>query len=151
MTEFAVCYGGSGFKPRTTDLQSGALPLSHLSSSILLDIGEYRAIEVTQRTDFSHFIFYTTVYIHALITTKWARYSGQDTGGQKTEGQETCGVHSGQDKGGQVSRWQDTCSRTRTRVSENCRKQEAKPQVSQALLHTWKSRAQPEKKQLGRN
>ncbi len=34
LTEFAVCWGGAGFEPRTTDLQSGALPLSHLSSSI---------------------------------------------------------------------------------------------------------------------
>ncbi len=34
LTEFAVCWGVAGFKPRTTDLQSGALPLSHLSSSI---------------------------------------------------------------------------------------------------------------------
>ncbi len=33
LTEFAVCWGGAGFEPRTTDLQSGALPLSHLSSS----------------------------------------------------------------------------------------------------------------------
>ncbi len=33
LPEFAVCWGGAGFKPRTTDLQSGALPLSHLSSS----------------------------------------------------------------------------------------------------------------------
>jgi hypothetical protein len=33
LTEFAVCWGGGGFEPRTTtDLQSGALPLSHLSS-----------------------------------------------------------------------------------------------------------------------
>ncbi len=32
LTEFAVCWGGAGFEPRTTDLQSGALPLSHLSS-----------------------------------------------------------------------------------------------------------------------
>ncbi len=31
LTEFA-CWGGAGFKPRTTDLQSGALPLSHLYS-----------------------------------------------------------------------------------------------------------------------
>ncbi len=30
--EFAVCRVGVGFEPRTTDLQSGALPLSHLSS-----------------------------------------------------------------------------------------------------------------------
>jgi hypothetical protein len=29
-----VCWGGAGFEPRTTDLQSGALPLSHLSSSL---------------------------------------------------------------------------------------------------------------------
>ncbi len=28
----SVCWGGAGFEPRTTDLQSGALPLSHLSS-----------------------------------------------------------------------------------------------------------------------
>jgi hypothetical protein len=34
MTEFSVCWGGAGFEPRTTDLQSGALPLSHLSSLI---------------------------------------------------------------------------------------------------------------------
>jgi hypothetical protein len=34
LTEFAVCWGGAGFEPRTTDLQSGALPLSHLSSLI---------------------------------------------------------------------------------------------------------------------
>jgi hypothetical protein len=27
-----MCWGGAGFEPRTTDLQSGALPLSHLSS-----------------------------------------------------------------------------------------------------------------------
>ncbi len=26
LTEFAVCWGGAGFEPRTTDLQSGALP-----------------------------------------------------------------------------------------------------------------------------
>jgi hypothetical protein len=32
LTEFAVCWGGAGFKPRTTDLQSGALPLNHLSN-----------------------------------------------------------------------------------------------------------------------
>jgi hypothetical protein len=32
LTEFAVCWVGAGFEPRTTDLQSGALPLSHLSS-----------------------------------------------------------------------------------------------------------------------
>ncbi len=32
LTEFAVCWGGAGFEPRTTDLQSGALPLSHLFS-----------------------------------------------------------------------------------------------------------------------
>jgi hypothetical protein len=32
LTEFAVCWGEAGFEPRTTDLQSGALPLSHLSS-----------------------------------------------------------------------------------------------------------------------
>ncbi len=32
LTEFSVCWGGAGFEPRTTDLQSGALPLSHLSS-----------------------------------------------------------------------------------------------------------------------
>ncbi len=32
LTEFAVCWGGAGFEPRTTDLQTGALPLSHLSS-----------------------------------------------------------------------------------------------------------------------
>ncbi len=32
LTEFAVYWGGAGFEPRTTDLQSGALPLSHLSS-----------------------------------------------------------------------------------------------------------------------
>ncbi len=34
LTEFAMCWGGAGFEPRTTDLQSGALPLSHLSSAI---------------------------------------------------------------------------------------------------------------------
>ncbi len=34
LTEFAVCWGGAGFEPRTTDMQSGALPLSHLSSLI---------------------------------------------------------------------------------------------------------------------
>ncbi len=34
LTELAVCCGGAGFIPRTTDLQSGALPLSHLSSAI---------------------------------------------------------------------------------------------------------------------
>jgi hypothetical protein len=34
LTEFAVCWGGAGFEPRTTDLQSGVLPLSHLSSCI---------------------------------------------------------------------------------------------------------------------
>jgi hypothetical protein len=34
LTEFAVCWGGAGFEPRTTDLQSGALPLSHLSSFV---------------------------------------------------------------------------------------------------------------------
>ncbi len=33
LTEFAVCWGEAGFEPRTTDLQSGALLLSHLSSS----------------------------------------------------------------------------------------------------------------------
>jgi hypothetical protein len=32
LAEFAMCWGGAGFEPRTTDLQSGALPLSHLSS-----------------------------------------------------------------------------------------------------------------------
>jgi hypothetical protein len=32
LTEFAACWGGAGFEPRTTDLQSGALPLSHLYS-----------------------------------------------------------------------------------------------------------------------
>ncbi len=32
LTEFAACWGGAGFEPRTTDLQSGVLPLSHLSS-----------------------------------------------------------------------------------------------------------------------
>ncbi len=31
LIEFAMCWGGAGFEPRTTDLQSGA-PLSHLSS-----------------------------------------------------------------------------------------------------------------------
>ncbi len=36
LTEFAMCWGGAGFKPRTTDLQSGALPLSHLSSKLQL-------------------------------------------------------------------------------------------------------------------
>jgi hypothetical protein len=36
LTEFAMCWGGAGFEPRTTDLQSGALPLSHLSSSPIL-------------------------------------------------------------------------------------------------------------------
>jgi hypothetical protein len=30
LTEFAMCWGGAGFEPRTTDLQSGALPLSHM-------------------------------------------------------------------------------------------------------------------------
>ncbi len=30
LTEFAVCWGGAGFEPRTNDLQSGALPLSLL-------------------------------------------------------------------------------------------------------------------------
>ncbi len=35
LTEFAVCWGGAGFEPRTTDLQLGALPLSHLSSIII--------------------------------------------------------------------------------------------------------------------
>jgi hypothetical protein len=35
LTEFAMCWGGAGFEPRTTDLQSGALPLSHLTSLIL--------------------------------------------------------------------------------------------------------------------
>jgi hypothetical protein len=34
LTEFAVCWGGTGFEPRTSDLQSGALPLSHLSSFV---------------------------------------------------------------------------------------------------------------------
>jgi hypothetical protein len=34
LTEFAVCWGEAGFEPRTTDLQSGALPLSHLSSEL---------------------------------------------------------------------------------------------------------------------
>jgi hypothetical protein len=29
-----VCWGGAGFEPRTTDLHSGAQPLSHLSSLI---------------------------------------------------------------------------------------------------------------------
>jgi hypothetical protein len=29
LTEFAICWGGAGFEPKTTDLQSGALPLSH--------------------------------------------------------------------------------------------------------------------------
>ncbi len=29
LTEFAVCWGGAGFEPRTTDLQSGVLPLCH--------------------------------------------------------------------------------------------------------------------------
>jgi hypothetical protein len=32
LTEFAVCWEGAGFELRTTDLQSGALPLSHHSS-----------------------------------------------------------------------------------------------------------------------
>jgi hypothetical protein len=32
LTEFAVRWRGAGFEPRTTELQSGALPLSHLSS-----------------------------------------------------------------------------------------------------------------------
>jgi hypothetical protein len=32
LTEFAVCCGGARFEPRTTDLQSGALTLSHHSS-----------------------------------------------------------------------------------------------------------------------
>ncbi len=32
LTEFAVCWEGAGFEPRTTALQSGALPLSYLSS-----------------------------------------------------------------------------------------------------------------------
>ncbi len=32
LTEFALCWGGAGLELRTTDLQSGALPLSHLSS-----------------------------------------------------------------------------------------------------------------------
>jgi hypothetical protein len=34
LTEFAMCCEGAGFEPRTTDLQSGALPLSHLSSLV---------------------------------------------------------------------------------------------------------------------
>ncbi len=34
LIEFVMCWGGAGFEPRTTDLQSGALPLSHLSSTI---------------------------------------------------------------------------------------------------------------------
>ncbi len=33
LTEFAVGWGAAGFEPRTTDLQSGAILLSHLSSS----------------------------------------------------------------------------------------------------------------------
>ncbi len=32
LTEFAICWGGARFEPGTTDLQSGVLPLSHLSS-----------------------------------------------------------------------------------------------------------------------
>jgi hypothetical protein len=35
LTEFALCWGGAGFEPWTTDLQSGALLLSHLSSSLV--------------------------------------------------------------------------------------------------------------------
>ncbi len=40
LTEFAVCWGGPGFEPRTTDLQSGALPYCsqvryHLKSGAL--------------------------------------------------------------------------------------------------------------------
>ncbi len=37
MTEFSVCWGGAGFEPRITDLQSGVLPLSHLSSYTFLN------------------------------------------------------------------------------------------------------------------
>jgi hypothetical protein len=32
LTEFTEYWGGAGFEHRTTDLQSGALPLSHLYS-----------------------------------------------------------------------------------------------------------------------
>ncbi len=38
LTEFAMCWGRAGFEPRTTDLQSGALPLSHLSSWLYIYI-----------------------------------------------------------------------------------------------------------------
>ncbi len=35
LTEFSECWGGAGFEPRTTDLQSGVLPLSHLFSIVV--------------------------------------------------------------------------------------------------------------------
>ncbi len=58
LTEFAVCWGGAGFEPRTTDLQSGALPLSHLSSLIepplLLNWGVYVCDHAISKNKFKY-------------------------------------------------------------------------------------------------
>jgi hypothetical protein len=51
LTEFAVCWGGAGFKPRTTDLQSGALPLSHLSSKTM-HLSEMQQPQITEKSDY---------------------------------------------------------------------------------------------------
>ncbi len=59
LSEFAVCWGEAGFKPRTTDLQSGALPLSHLSS--LMDGGEVSQKYITIAEDFIFYMLVETI------------------------------------------------------------------------------------------
>jgi hypothetical protein len=49
LTEFAVCWGGAGFKPRTTDLQSGALPcykMVQLQNSKCLKMARYKTFVI---------------------------------------------------------------------------------------------------------
>jgi hypothetical protein len=53
LAEFALCWGGAGFEPRTTDLQSGVLALSHLSSIKLPLLHVYFSFKRVQKEFFN--------------------------------------------------------------------------------------------------
>ncbi len=79
LTEFAMCWGGAGFEPRTTDLQSGALPLSHLTSTTepphpenhLISVNSIQVVSLGFHANFEfllRFIFRTVIAFYILCT-----------------------------------------------------------------------------------
>jgi hypothetical protein len=50
LTEFALCWGGAGFEPRTTALQSGALPLSQYPHAELTRSNNMRKLSMSIMT-----------------------------------------------------------------------------------------------------